>query len=164
MSRIHEEVLKLKKKNIRIDYVGVDKLYLEVFILGPKDTPYHGGLFIINIQIPNDYPFSSPSIGFKTKIYHPNVDEGSGSICLDVLNQVWSPLFDLGNIIEVFIPQLLAYPNPTDPLNADAANLYMKDKVKYEEMVKMYIKKYAVKNLNNKEDFAEVIDSDSVDL
>ena len=42
-------------------------------IPGPPDTPYHGGTFEIDIQIPDMYPFKSPSMKFKTRIWHPNV-------------------------------------------------------------------------------------------
>lgn len=45
-------------------------------------------------------------------------------------------MFDLLNIVEVFLPQLLLYPNPTSPLNADAASLMSKDIKQYNEKVK----------------------------
>ena len=77
------------------------------------------------------------------KIYHPNIDEASGSVCLDVINQQWSPMFELVNIFETFLPQLLLYPNPTDPLNAEAAALQLKSQQAYEEKIKEYIRKYA---------------------
>lgn len=60
----------------------------------------------------------------------------SGSVCLDVINQTWSPMYDMINIFEVFLPQLLRYPNPTDPLNGEAAALMMRDKDGYEAKVK----------------------------
>lgn len=60
----------------------------------------------------------------------------SGSVCLDVINQTWSPMFDMINIFEVFLPQLLRYPNPTDPLNGEAAALLMRDPKTYDIRVK----------------------------
>jgi len=79
------------------------------------------------------------------KIFHPNIDELSGSVCLDVINQTWSPMFDMVNIFEAFLPQLLRYPNPTDPLNGDAAALLMREPTAYEQKVREYVAKYATK-------------------
>lgn len=45
-------------------------------------------------------------------------------------------MYELVNIFEIFLPQLLNYPNPTDPMNGEAARLYMSDKDKYEKKVK----------------------------
>src|SRR6202012_2242426 len=70
----------------------------------------------------------------------------SGSVCLDVINQTWSPMFDMINIFEVFLPQLLRYPNPTDPLNGEAAALMMREPRSYEAKVKEYVLKYASKD------------------
>ena len=57
-------------------------------------------------------------------------------MCLDVINQTWSPMFDMINIFEVFLPQLLIYPNPTDPLNGEAAAMLMRDPEAYQQKVR----------------------------
>ncbi|GAB7338091.1 hypothetical protein MBLNU457_4454t2 [Dothideomycetes sp. NU457] len=99
-------------------------------------SPFAGGLWKIHVELPDQYPYKSPSIGFVNRIFHPNIDELSGSVCLDVINQTWSPMYDMVNIFEVFLPQLLRYPNPTDPLNGEAAALLMREPKSYDNKVK----------------------------
>ena len=45
-------------------------------------------------------------------------------------------MFDMINIFEVFLPQLLRYPNPSDPLNGEAAALLLREPKSYEAKVK----------------------------
>jgi len=60
----------------------------------------------------------------------------STSHVLSVSQQVLLCLADLLNVFETFLPQLLLYPNPTDPLNGEAAALLMREPEAYNAKVK----------------------------
>ncbi|VDP29913.1 unnamed protein product [Schistosoma margrebowiei] len=117
------DVVKLYSKYEVTILGGLNELMVKFF--GPPETPYEGGIWKVRVDLPERYPFKSPSIG------------KSGTVCLDVINQQWSALYDLTNIFESFLPQLLAYPNPTDPLNSDAASLFMFKPSEYVTKVKV---------------------------
>lgn len=63
-----------------------------IYLILPQDNPpYDKGAFRIEIIFPAEYPFKPPKITFKTKIYHPNIDE-KGQVCLPVISaENWKP-------------------------------------------------------------------------
>lgn len=135
--------MKLLMSDHEVELINDNMQEFHMKFYGPKDTPYEYGVWRLHVELPDNYPYKSPSIGFVNKIFHPNIDIASGSICLDVINSTWSPLYDLKNIVEWMIPGLLKEPNGSDPLNNEAATLQLRDKKLYEEKIKEYIDKYA---------------------
>jgi ubiquitin-conjugating enzyme E2 H len=114
--------------------IQLDETELNVFIVilnGPPDTPYQNGSWRIRFTISSEFPFKSPSVGFIDHVLHPNIDWASGSVCLDALNKKWTPVITLSHIMDTLLPFLLAYPNPDDPLNRDAAAMFMQTKDLY---------------------------------
>lgn len=157
--RRNMDIMKLMMSNYEVEMNDDEGTEFYVDFDGPRETAYEGGKWKVHVTLPPQYPFRSPSVGFKNRIFHPNVDFRSGTICLDVINQTWSPMFDLVNIFDVFLPQLLSYPNPADPLNNDAASLLMQDSEKYNSKVKEFIKLYASSNClqDEKEEEQEIL-------
>lgn len=140
--RIQHDINELKNIDIDIMLNIIDITHITCFIEGPPDTIYESGKWEIAIEFPDKYPYKSPSIGFLDKIYHPNIDFHSGSICLNALNEEWRPIYTVKHILLTFLPQLLTYPNPDDPLNLVAAKLYLDNNDEYNKIVKTTMIKY----------------------
>ncbi|KAH8513410.1 hypothetical protein H0E87_006612 [Populus deltoides] len=87
------DLMKLMMSDYKVEMINDGMQEFHVEFNGPKESLYQGGVWKIRVELPDAYPYKPPSIGFINKIYHPNVDEMSGSVCLDVINQNWSPMF-----------------------------------------------------------------------
>jgi ubiquitin-conjugating enzyme E2 M len=93
-----------------------------------KSATYH-----FSFVIPPHYPHSPPKVECQTKIYHPNIDL-QGKVCLNILREDWKPVLDINSVIYGLI-YLFYEPNPDDPLNHEAAELFRKDVRQFERLV-----------------------------
>jgi ubiquitin-conjugating enzyme E2 C len=76
---------------------------------GPSGTPYASLILKLTFEFPSNYPYAPPTVLFKTPIYHPNVDF-SGRICLDILKDKWSAVYNVGTVL-LSLQSLLGEPN-----------------------------------------------------
>ena len=111
-------------------------------IMGPSGTPYEDGIFFLNIQFPDDYPFKPPKITFTTRVYHPNINE-NGVIGLDILRDQWSPAVTMREVL-LSIQTFLDEPNPYDCFFPEIGKLYLSNRDQYNKKVREWVKKYAM--------------------
>ena len=103
-------------------------------ITSTADTPFEDGTFKLILTFDESYPNKPPTVKFLSRIFHPNVF-ANGELCLDILQNRWSPTYDVAAIL-TSIQSLLHDPNPNSPANAEAAQLYRENMKEYVRRVK----------------------------
>ncbi|BHF64591.1 ubiquitin-conjugating enzyme E2 S [Sparganum proliferum] len=101
---------------------------LKASIVGPRDTPFENGLFLIRLLLPTNYPAEPPKGFFLTKIFHPNVNPRTGEICVDTLKKEWNPTL---------------VPNPESALNEEAGRLLLEDYDEYTRQARIFTSVHA---------------------
>jgi len=133
ISRLGREIRELVTQPPEgIKYVeNTDENLGEIFadIEGPEETPYFGGVFRVKLVLSGDYPSSPPRGFFLTRIFHPNIAEGTGDICVNTLKKDWGQRVTLSMILQV-VRCLLIVPFPESSLNDEAGRMFMES---YEE-------------------------------
>ena len=112
--------------------------------MGPKDSPYTGGMFIFELIFPKDYTNNPPQINFLTPIYHPNVcpyKNSLGSVCPNFI-KYWDPSTTPRNLL-VKLYSIFYKVNPESAFDKEIANEYLNNRPLYESKVKFFTKKYA---------------------
>ena len=144
LKRLQREIADMLKDppaNCSAGTEGEDLFHWKATIIGPEGTPYHGGVFNLNVLFPPDYPFKAPKFNFTTKIYHPNINS-AGQICLDILKDQWSPALSVSKVL-LSICSLLNDPNPDDPLVIDIANEYKQNRELFNKKAREWTLTYA---------------------
>ena len=100
----------------------------------PADTPFEDGTFKLTLTFDESYPNKPPTVKFLSRMFHPNV-YANGELCLDILQNRWSPTYDVAAIL-TSIQSLLHDPNPNSPANAEAAQLYRENMKEYVRRVR----------------------------
>jgi ubiquitin-conjugating enzyme E2 A len=107
-------------------------------IFGPEDSIFEGGVFKLTLTFSEEYPNKPPVVKFITKVFHPNFYYGDGGVCLDLLQNSWSPIYDVAAVL-TSIQSLLCDPNPNSPANAEAARLYLENRREYNKRVQQCV-------------------------
>ena len=156
MKRIREEYISINKSPITkygiLAGITDEDNYFQwrITLIGPKDTLYEGGVFILYINFPDDYPNSKPEVFFRTPIYHVNVNpiksnkpwaEPLGQVGISTL-KYWKPDFTIKEVLtETFG---LFYVTILDNLYVlEGFHEQRDNKTLHEEKIKYFTKKYA---------------------
>lgn len=147
LKRMHEDTT---QDTIQATPSGDSLFHWDAIIFGPEDTIWDGGVFNLTIEFTEQYPNKAPKVKFLTKLFHPNI-YADGSICLDILQHAWSPVYDVSSIL-TSIQSLLTDPNPNSPANATASKMFVNNYQEYCSRVRQCVDQSMVDNEDDDEE------------
>ena len=153
----YQDLQKEKNSNVKVKLVDNDIRHWKGRIKGPIDTCYQGGIFDVDIVIPNEYPFKPPKMKFDTKIWHPNISSVTGAICLDILKNEWTPALTIRTAL-ISLQALMCEPVPNDPQDAVVAKQYMSDIKLFNQTAKHWVEEYANPERNLQKKIKEIVE------
>ena len=144
--RLSKELMDFNKDpiaGVEIKLVNDQITNWNVIVAGPKNSPYEGGRFTVNIDFSDNYPFKCPKVLFITKIYHPNIKTDSGEICQQAIQNSWVPTLNANFLIKMLI-ELLEAPNSENPMENSIAQELMTSMDSFRKNAKEFTEKYAM--------------------
>lgn len=121
-------------KAAQVDFPNPNDLTNFIVTVTPDSGYWLGAKYTFSFVIPPLYPHEAPKVTCKTKIYHPNINL-EGNVCLNILREDWKPVLDINAVIYGLI-YLFYEPNPDDPLNREAADLFRNNRNEFARVVK----------------------------
>ncbi|KAJ8605698.1 hypothetical protein CTAYLR_010150 [Chrysophaeum taylorii] len=132
--RIQKDIAELDGGDVAtINFPNANDLTKFNVVVTPDTGFWKGATYRFTFTIPPMYPHEPPKVHCDTRIFHPNINL-EGNVCLNILRQDWKPVLDINAVIYGLI-YLFYEPNPDDPLNKEAAQLYRDDIKMFERHV-----------------------------
>ncbi|PFH36112.1 RUB1 conjugating enzyme [Besnoitia besnoiti] len=103
--------------------------------ISPDDGYWKGGKFLFVISVPPNYPHDPPKVKCVDRIFHPNIDQ-QGNVCLNILREDWKPVLSISSVMYGLL-HLFLEPNPSDPLNQEAAALLRSNPAEFQRQVRL---------------------------
>jgi ubiquitin-conjugating enzyme E2 R len=127
-----------------------------VYIEGPSQTPYEGGIFKTTLKFPQNYPYYPPEFKFSSLFFHPNVYK-DGKVCISILHppgedpmsgerpeERWLPIHSVESIL-ISVGCLLVEPSGT-PANVDANIEMRKEPETYKKRIQALVERSKKEN------------------
>lgn len=143
--------LLLEIKNIALNahphydvYVSESNMgFWKIVMQGPPDSYYSKGIFVLYLDMEDNYPAFPPKGRFCTPMYHPNINR-HGRICHSILDRNWTTDTSNLQVLNV-IYSLFMVPEFSDPVNTIVTFNFHWDEVAFSEDVKAHIMTHATK-------------------
>ncbi|XP_075009855.1 NEDD8-conjugating enzyme UBE2F isoform X7 [Calonectris borealis] len=118
----------------KVNFPDPNKLHYFQLTVIPDEGYYQGGKFQFEIEVPDAYNMVPPKVKCSTRIWHPNITE-TGEICLSLLREHsidgtgWAPTRTLKDVVWGLNSLFTDLLNFDDPLNIEAAEHHLRDKI-----------------------------------
>ena len=128
-------------EGVEVNVAPHDEYAYQVRMQGPAGTPYEGGVFLLDIKLPIEYPQKAPTLSFVTPIEHCNISDGvpcPGLLSLSA--DRWSPAMNVHSVMRQ-LDQLLKDQSKGDALRPELASM---DDAAFYALAQEATAKYAV--------------------
>lgn len=132
--RVQKDINELQlPRTCQVDFPDPDDLLNFKVTISPDEEFYRNGRFVFSFKVGQGYPHDPPKVKCETMVYHPNIDL-EGNVCLNILREDWKPVLTINSIV-YGLQYLFLEPNPEDPLNKDAAEVFLNNRKLFESNV-----------------------------
>lgn len=147
-----KSVMEQNHPNYQCFVIDNDLTKWRVIMVAPKssnkmeeDSPYKGGVFVVNVKFPEDYPESPPEVRFETPILHINCNP-YGKVCHDILGRGYDRDQSMTHILNS-VYGLLLVQEVNSPFDSNLATLFHENYNLYLSKIREHVKQYASKSL-----------------